>query len=83
MTDLNQLITTNPKIHQGVPIVAGTGVTVRRIAYLYNTGKTVRDIVWQIPHLPPEGVHAAIAYYLLNKEEIDQDMEAQQQVPSL
>ena len=38
--DIGTLITTHPGIHNGCPIVAGTGVTVRRIAselYLMNS----------------------------------------------
>jgi uncharacterized protein (DUF433 family) len=36
VTDIGTLITRYPQIHDGCPIIAGTGVTVRRIAADYN-----------------------------------------------
>ncbi|MBW4564119.1 MAG: DUF433 domain-containing protein [Mojavia pulchra JT2-VF2] len=36
ITDIGALINHNPEIHGGCPIIAGTGVTVRRIAIWYK-----------------------------------------------
>ncbi|MEG4440652.1 DUF433 domain-containing protein [Microcoleus sp. AT9_B5] len=36
ITDIGNLISRQPDIHGGFPIIAGTGVTVRRIAIWYK-----------------------------------------------
>lgn len=42
--DIGTMIATNPKIHGGCPIIAGTGVTVRRIALDCKMGLTPEEI---------------------------------------
>ncbi|NJK69131.1 MAG: DUF433 domain-containing protein [Microcoleus sp. SU_5_3] len=76
--DIGTLITTNPKIHGGCPIVAGTGVTVRRIAIDYKMGMSPEEIAQEIPHLTLAQVYAALAYYHANKDAIESDIAAQE-----
>lgn len=76
-TDIGTLITRHPEIHGGCPIIAGTGVTVRRIAAEYKQGLTSEEIAAEIPHLTLAQVYAALTYYLVNSEAIDADLAVQ------
>ncbi|MBM3144752.1 MAG: DUF433 domain-containing protein [Chloroflexi bacterium] len=80
MTDIGTLIARSPNIRGGRPRIAGTGVTVRRIVGWYKLGLTPEEIAAEIPHLTLAQVHAALAYYHANREEIDQDIAQEDQV---
>lgn len=77
ITDIGTLINRNPQIHGGCPIIAGTGVTVRRIAIWYQQGYSAEEIADQISHLTLAQVYAALAYYHANRDEIDADIAAE------
>ena len=72
--DIGTLIDHSPDVHNNRPKIAGTGVTVRRIAAWYQLGCTPEEIVRRLPHLNLAQVHAALAYYHANREEIEQDL---------
>lgn len=72
--DIGTLITTNPKLHRGRPIVAGTGTSVRRIAALYKQGYSPEEIANDKDHLTLAQVYAALTYYHVNREEIEADL---------
>lgn len=72
--DIGTLITRNQGIHGDCPIIAGTGVTVRRIASDYKMGLSAEEIAAEIPHLTLAQVYAALAYYHANKNEIEADL---------
>ncbi|MDP3112381.1 MAG: DUF433 domain-containing protein [Thermodesulfovibrionales bacterium] len=74
VTDIGTLIVQTPEMRGGRPRIAGTGVTVRRIVGWYKLGLTAEEIVVEIPHLTLAQVHAALAYYHANREEIEQDI---------
>lgn len=76
-TDIGALIVQSPDIRGGRPRIAGTGVTVRRIASWYRVGRSAEEIARQIPHLTVGQVYAALAYYHANREEIDADLAAE------
>lgn len=76
--NIGTLIDRSPSIHNNRPKVAGTGVTVRRIAGWYTRGCTPEEIVRKIPHLTLAQVHAALAYYHANREEIEHDLAAEE-----
>jgi len=76
-TDIGTLITQTPGIRGGRPHLAGTGVSVRRIAGWYKLGLTPEEIAAEIPHLTLAQVHAALAYYHANRDEMDAEMEAE------
>ena len=78
VTDIGTLITQTPEICGGRPRIAGTGVSVRRIAGWYNLGQTPEEIATQIPHLTLAQVHAALAYYHANQEAMDAEMAAEE-----
>lgn len=72
---LADMITTNPQLRGGRPIIAGTGTTVRTVAGLYKLGLSPEDIAGELP-LTLAQIYVALAYYHLHCEEIDADMEA-------
>ena len=59
----------------GRPCIAGTGVSVRRIVQWHNTGQIPEEVIQTFGgHLSLAQVHAALAYYYANQEEIDTDL---------
>lgn len=69
--DIGSLITRDPSIRGGRPFVAGTGVTVQRIATWYKLGLASEEIADRVGHLTLAQIHAAIAYYHANRDEIE------------
>ena len=78
--DIGSLITQSPEIRGGRPRIAGTGVTVRRIATWYKLGHAPEDIGERIGHLTVAQVYAALAYYHANREEIEADLAAEEAI---
>ena len=76
--DIGTLIVRSPDIRGGRPRIAGSGVTVRRIASWYQLGLTAEEIAERIGHLTLGQVYAALAYYHANREEIDADLAAEE-----
>ena len=75
VTEIGSLISRRPEIRGGRPCIAGTGVSVRRIAQWHNMGQIPEEIVETFGgHLSLAQVHAALAYYYANQEEIDADL---------
>jgi uncharacterized protein (DUF433 family) len=70
---LDGLIIKNPQLHNGRPVVAGTGNTVRAIAIMYKQGYSPEDISSELP-LSLAQVYAALTYYHLHTEEIEADI---------
>ena len=69
--DIGTLIVRTPGIRGGRPCIAGTGVTVQRIAGWYKLGLSPEEIAEEVGHLTLAQVHAALAYYHANREEIE------------
>src|ERR1039458_1515525 len=76
--EIGTLIDRDPKIRGGRPKVAGTGLTVSRIVGWYKMGMTPEDIALEYPHLTLAQVHAALAYYHVNRDEIEADLAHEQ-----
>jgi uncharacterized protein (DUF433 family) len=76
--DIGRLISQRPGVHGGRPCIAGTGVTVRRVAVLHNMGETPEEIASDFGHLSLAQVHAALAHYYANKAEIDADLKIEE-----
>ena len=74
--DIGSLISRDPQIRGGRPCVAGTGVTVQRIATWYKLGLAPEEVVDRIGHLTLAQVHAAIAHYHANRDEMEESMAA-------
>ncbi len=71
--DIGELITSSPEIRGGKPRVAGTGITVMRIAGWYKLGWSPEKIADQL-ELSCAQVYAALAYYHTNREAIDDEL---------
>jgi uncharacterized protein (DUF433 family) len=69
--EIGTLLDRDPAIRAGRPKIAGTGVTVMRIVGWYKMGLTPEEIAAQYGHLSLAQVHAALAYYHANPEEIE------------
>jgi len=78
LTDIGAFITQTPDICGGRPRIAGTGASVRRIVGWYKLGLTPDEIATEIPHLDLAQVHAALAYYHANRDEMDAAMAAEE-----
>jgi uncharacterized protein (DUF433 family) len=76
--DIGTLIVRSDEIRGGRPRIAGTGVTVQRIVGWYKLGLTPEEIVRRIGHLTLAQVHAALAYYHANREEIEAAIQAEE-----
>jgi uncharacterized protein (DUF433 family) len=74
LMDIGTLIEVTPGICGGRPRIAGTGVSIRRIAGWYKMGRTPEEIVDQYGHLNLAQVHAALTYYHANREAIDAEL---------
>ena len=72
---LDGLIVNQPKIHNGRPTLAGTGITVRSIANMYKQGYSAEEITAELP-VSLAQVYAALTYYHLHTEEVEADIRA-------
>lgn len=73
--DIGTLITRTPGVRGGSPCIAGTGVSVMRIANYHNMGYSAEEIASGYGHISLAQVYAALTYYYANKQEIDDDIE--------
>jgi uncharacterized protein (DUF433 family) len=78
VTEIGSLISRRSDIRGGRPCVAGTGISVRRIAVWHNMGLVPEEIARKFGRLSLAQVHAALAYYFANKSEIDADLAAEE-----
>jgi uncharacterized protein (DUF433 family) len=62
MTTPNTMITSDPNIMVGKPIITGTRITVELILEKLGSGDSIGDILDAYPHLTYEGVEAAINF---------------------
>jgi uncharacterized protein (DUF433 family) len=74
MVEIGSLIDRDPNVRSARPKIAGTGVTVMRIVGWYKTGLTPEEIATQYGHLDLAQVHAALAYYHANADEIEAEI---------
>ena len=74
VVDIGTLLERSPEIRGNRLRIAGTGVTVERIAGWHNLGLTPEEIAAKIEHLTLAQIHAALAYYHANREEIDSEI---------
>ena len=75
--DIGTIIANNPKIHGGRPIIAGTGVTVQRIAVLDKNGFSPEEIVRKIDRLTLAQVYSALAYFHANRAAMESEIVAE------
>ncbi|MBE9187194.1 DUF433 domain-containing protein [Microcoleus sp. LEGE 07076] len=78
LTDIGTLIISTPETCGNRPRIAGTRITAQRIPVWYKMGMKPEEIIAEIPQLNLAQVHAALAYYYANKEQIDADIVAEE-----
>ncbi|MFN6519556.1 MAG: DUF433 domain-containing protein [Nostoc sp. CreGUA01] len=71
ITDIGTLIVRTPGTLGGRPRIAGTRVSVQRIAAWYKTGMNAEEIVERMGNLTLAQVYAALTYYHANQQEIE------------
>ena len=76
--EIGTLIDRDPKVRGGRPKIAGTGFTVSRVASWYKMGMTPEEIALEYSHLTLAQIHAALAYYHVNRDEIEADLARQE-----
>ena len=74
LTDIGTLITQTPEICGGRPRIAGTGISVMRVAGWYKLGCTPEEIARRIGHLSLAQVHAALTFYHANRSAIEAEI---------
>ena len=72
--DIGTLIRSSPEVNGGRPCIAGTGTSVQHISVLFNGGMSASEIAVELPHIPSEGIYAALAYYVANREAVDSSL---------
>jgi uncharacterized protein (DUF433 family) len=71
VTDIGRLIERRSGSRGGRPVVAGTSVSVQRVAGWYKLGLSPEEIAENFGHLSLAQVHGALADYHSNREEIE------------
>jgi uncharacterized protein (DUF433 family) len=69
--DLGALIVRSPGVVGGKPSIRGHRIPVHRIAGWWRLGLAIEEIAEKHPSLSLAEMHAALAYYHLNRSEID------------
>jgi uncharacterized protein (DUF433 family) len=64
IVDIGTLIVRDPDICGNRPRIAGTRITVGRMATLWKQGLNAEQVQDEYPHLKLEQIYAALAYYL-------------------
>lgn len=72
--DIGTMIERPPEVRGNRLRIAGTGVTVMRIANYHHLGWSPSEIAVKYGHLSLAQVHAALAYYFANRLERDNDI---------
>ncbi len=75
IVEIGSMIACTPGIGGGRPRIAGTGITVKRIAGWHRMGMEPEQIAAQYGHLTLAQVHAALTCYYANRAEIDADLD--------
>ena len=54
----------------GEILLAGTRIGLEQVVEAYEAGASAEEIAWRYPAAALDQIHAAIAYYLSHKEEV-------------
>lgn len=56
--------------NSGEILLAGTRIGLEQVVEAYESGASAEEIAWRYPTAALDQIHAAIAYYLSHKEEV-------------
>jgi uncharacterized protein (DUF433 family) len=76
ITDIGTLIVRSPDTCGDRPRMDGTRLTVHWIAIETQAGVTPEQILEERPYLTLAQIHAALAYYYANQEQIESEISA-------
>ncbi|NEQ39121.1 MAG: DUF433 domain-containing protein [Okeania sp. SIO3I5] len=76
--DIGTLIVRTPETCGDRPRIAGTKVSVQRIVVWHKRGLTPEEIGYRFGHLNLAQIHAALAYYYANQNEIEEYLVAEE-----
>lgn len=69
-------IVSDPKIRGGRPVIRGTGLMVMDVVLTHTTGdKLSAEEIAEHYLVPLSGVYAALSYYHLHKEQLDEQLQ--------
>ena len=71
---LDKMIEATPGVLGGKPRIAGHRISVQHVAIMYTRMGMSAEKIAKTYNLPPAAVHAALAYYYENREEIDREI---------
>ena len=71
---LDKLIEATPGVLGGKPCIAGHRISVAHVAVMYTKMRLSAEKIAKRYKLSPAEVHAALAYYYENREEIDRKL---------
>jgi uncharacterized protein (DUF433 family) len=74
-TELSTLLESKPGVLGGRLCLRGTRISVHNVAGYYREGISAEEMAANNPDLSPALFHAAVAYYLANKERIDAEID--------
>lgn len=77
--EIGSLLVSSPKICGGRLRIEGTRITVNQIAVLCKEGLSVEEISKEYPHLSLAQIHASLAYYYANQEEIEKALQEEEE----
>lgn len=69
--ELGSLIVKTPGVLGGRPRIRGHRVAVHRLAGWWQLGLSLEEIADKHPSLSPAEIHAALAYFHLNRAELE------------
>lgn len=77
---IHPLITSDPAVMMGKPVIAGTRITVEFILTSMAAGESIDQILDEHPHLTRDAIHAALAYAaeLLRAESVSRGARARE-----
>jgi uncharacterized protein (DUF433 family) len=78
--DIGSLIFVQPGFRSGRPCLRGTGMTVHAVAALYEQGLKADEIHAEFEDIDLSLIHAALAYYMVNREQINADWAADREL---
>ncbi|MBA4181970.1 MAG: hypothetical protein C0506_15370 [Anaerolinea sp.] len=73
-TSIQTLIESIPGVYGGTPRLARSGLPILQLAADYESGMRLAEFHEAYPEIDDESLHAGIAYYLLNRAAIDEEL---------
>ncbi|HHC24786.1 MAG TPA: DUF433 domain-containing protein [Desulfobacterales bacterium] len=76
--EISTFIVRSPNVCGGRLRIEGSRITVAQIALWYRQGYNPEEITELYPHLTPAQVYTALAYYHINREDIESDLASEE-----